>query len=166
MIYNQTDSTYDEMWLEKFGRLRTDQFRKFQTPMIVRYVHPYKYPTTKKSFTTRPACDGYQCPNSDRLCITTPTNRPLCISPGQSNLCGSSCHSRGICSNGQCVCSNRSYTGDDCGMCRLNNEINAGCLHIGADAQPPCMCYLSKSNLHQTPYLCTVMNRDQGETGK
>ena len=81
------------------------------------------------------------------------------------NLCGSSCHSRGICSNGQCVCSNRTYTGDDCEMCRLSDSINAGCVHLGSDSQPPCMCYLSQSNLRQTPYLCTTMKNDRGETG-
>ena len=44
MIYNTTDSTYDEMWVEKFGKIVTDQYRKFQTPMIVRYLHELKYP--------------------------------------------------------------------------------------------------------------------------
>ena len=82
------------------------------------------------------------------------------------NICGSSCHTRGICSNGQCVCLNRTYIGDDCEMCRLTNQINVGCIHVGLDAQPPCMCYLSKSNARQTPYLCTIMRTDQGETGK
>jgi hypothetical protein len=44
MIYNTSDSTYDEMWIDKFGKLVTDQYRKFQTPMIVRYIHEFKYP--------------------------------------------------------------------------------------------------------------------------
>jgi hypothetical protein len=82
------------------------------------------------------------------------------------DLCGSSCHSRGICSNGHCVCSNRTYTGDDCEMCRLTNLINVGCIHIGNDSQPPCMCYLSQSNFRKTPYLCTIIKNDRGEIGK
>lgn len=107
-------------------------------------------------------CSDSSCPNG-RVCISTPTYRPLCIVPGKMNICGSSCHSRGICSNGHCVCSNRSYTGDDCEMCRLTNSINAGCVHIGNDYQPPCMCYLSQSNTRQTPYLCTTIKSDRGE---
>ena len=51
-------------------------------------------------------------------------------------------------------------------MCRLTNLINAGCFHIGNDSQPPCMCYLSHSNLRQTPYLCTTFKNDRGEIGK
>jgi len=49
MIYNRTDSTYDEIWIDKFGRVKTDQYRKFQKPMIIRYIHEYKYPTKENS---------------------------------------------------------------------------------------------------------------------
>jgi hypothetical protein len=49
MIYNSSDSTYDEMWVEKFGKIVTDQYRKFQTPMIVRYIHEFKYPNANTS---------------------------------------------------------------------------------------------------------------------
>jgi len=49
MIYNITDSTYNEMWVDKFGKIITDQYRKFQTPMIVRYIHEYKYPNSKNN---------------------------------------------------------------------------------------------------------------------
>ena len=49
MIYNSTDTTYDEMWIEKFGRTVTDQYRKFKTPMVVRYIHEFKYPTLETS---------------------------------------------------------------------------------------------------------------------
>jgi hypothetical protein len=49
MIFNASDSTYGEMWVEKFGRIVTDQYRKFKTPMIVRYVHEYKYPKADTS---------------------------------------------------------------------------------------------------------------------
>jgi hypothetical protein len=51
-------------------------------------------------------------------------------------------------------------------MCRLTNIINVGCVHIGNDSQPPCMCYLTKSNHRQTPYLCTTIKNDRGEIGK
>jgi hypothetical protein len=49
MIYNSSDSTYDEMWVEKFGKIVTDQYRKFQTSMIVRYIHEFKYPNANTS---------------------------------------------------------------------------------------------------------------------
>ncbi len=49
MVYNTSDSTYDEMWIDKFGKIVTDQYRKFRTPMIVRYIHEYKYPNPDTS---------------------------------------------------------------------------------------------------------------------
>lgn len=49
MVYNTNDSTYDEMWVDKFGKVVTDQYRKFKTPMIVRYIHEFKYPTVDTS---------------------------------------------------------------------------------------------------------------------
>lgn len=84
----------------------------------------------------------------------------------EMNLCGLSCHNRGICSNGECVCSNRTYVGDDCEMCRLTDEINVGCSHIGDNLHTSCMCYLTRSNIRQTPYLCTTLKSDRGEIGK
>ena len=45
MVFNASDTTYSEMWVEKFGRMVTDQYRKFKTPMIIRYIHELKYPT-------------------------------------------------------------------------------------------------------------------------
>ncbi|CAF3052787.1 unnamed protein product [Rotaria socialis] len=162
MTYNSSDSTFHEMWLEKFGTLATDQYRTFYVPMFIRYIHELKYPNADTSNMVKPVCSTTSCPD-DRVCISTPSYQPLCIVPGILNLCGSSCHSRGICSNGQCVCSNRTYAGDDCEMCRLTNSINVGCSHIGNDSQPPCMCYLSQSNRRKTPYLCTVLRTDRGE---
>jgi hypothetical protein len=83
------------------------------------------------------------------------------------NLCGSSCHSRGICSNGECVCSNQTYIGDDCEMCRLTDSIHVGCFHIGNNnPQLSCMCYLTRSKTRQTPYLCTTLKNDRGEIGR
>lgn len=49
MVYSRNDSTYDEMWVDKFGKVVTDQYRKFKTPMIVRYIHEFKYPTADTS---------------------------------------------------------------------------------------------------------------------
>lgn len=49
MVYSRNDSTYDEMWVDKFGKIVTDQYRKFKTPMIVRYIHEFKYPTADTS---------------------------------------------------------------------------------------------------------------------
>lgn len=83
----------------------------------------------------------------------------------EMNLCGSSCHSRGICSDGHCVCSNRTYIGDECELCRLTDSITVGCFHIGNDTQPPCMCYLSQSKTRRTPYFCTTLLNEHGETG-
>ncbi len=49
MVFNASDSTYEEMWIEKFGKILTDQYRKFKTPMIIRYVHEFKYPKVEIS---------------------------------------------------------------------------------------------------------------------
>ena len=70
---------------------------------------------------------------------------------------------RGICSNGQCICSNRSYTGDDCQMCRLTNSIHAGCVHIGPDSHPPCMCLSISIQSSKKPRICVQSWRMNGE---
>lgn len=44
MLFNTTDSTYDEIWVDKFGRTMHEKFRKFKTATIVRYMHEFKYP--------------------------------------------------------------------------------------------------------------------------
>jgi hypothetical protein len=51
-------------------------------------------------------------------------------------------------------------------MCRLTNLINVGCYHVENDFQSSCMCYLSRSKLRQTPYLCTRLRNDREEIGK
>ncbi|UJR15454.1 hypothetical protein I4U23_002397 [Adineta vaga] len=162
MISNTTDSTYDEIWLNKFGGMVLEKHRKLKSPIIVRYIHEFKYPTVDTSNMVYRICSESSC-LSNRICITTPSYQPLCITPGQMNRCGSSCYSRGICSNGHCVCSNRTYVGDDCEMCRLTDTINVGCFHMGNDTQPPCMCYLSQSKTRQTPYLCSTFKNEREE---
>lgn len=81
------------------------------------------------------------------------------------NLCGSACQTRGICSNGECVCSNRTYTGNDCEMCRVTETVRAGCFQLSTGPSASCMCYLSRSQIRQTPYLCIASKDDRGETG-
>ncbi|CAF0998634.1 unnamed protein product [Adineta steineri] len=162
MVFNTTDSTYDELWIDKFGKTVTEKNRKLKTPTIIRYIHEFKYPNIDISNMVKQVCSDSSCPNG-RICISTPSYQPLCITPGQMNLCSSSCHSRGICSNGHCVCSNQTYIGDDCEICRLTDTVHVGCFHIGNDSQPPCMCYLSRSKTRQTPYLCTTLKNDRGE---
>jgi len=49
MIFNITDSIYDEIWIDKFGKLITEKSRKLKTPMIIRYIHEFKYPTIDTS---------------------------------------------------------------------------------------------------------------------
>ena len=49
MVLNTTDSIYDEIWVDKFGKLVTEKYRKFKTPMIVRYIHEFKYPNIDTS---------------------------------------------------------------------------------------------------------------------
>ena len=49
MVFNSTDSTYDEVWIDKFGRTMTEQLRKLPTPVIIRYVYELKYPTGNTS---------------------------------------------------------------------------------------------------------------------
>jgi hypothetical protein len=77
MIFNTTDSTYDEIWIEKFGKNITEKYRKFKTSMIVRYIHEFKY-----SIGINPVCSDSSCPNG-RICISIPSQRPLCITPGR-----------------------------------------------------------------------------------
>ena len=50
-------------------------------------------------------------------------------------------------------------------MCRLTDAINVGCFHAGHNSQLSCICYLSRSKLRQTPYLCTAVKYDRGEIG-
>jgi hypothetical protein len=49
MVYNRTGSTYDELWLDKFGRTPMDHRRQLQTPMIIRYIHEYTFPVRNRS---------------------------------------------------------------------------------------------------------------------
>ena len=49
MAFNITDSTYDEIWIEKFGKTMTKKNRKLKTPIIIRYIHEYKYPQVNTS---------------------------------------------------------------------------------------------------------------------
>ena len=120
-----------------------------------------------------------------RICMATPSNQSVCITPGRTfttrssvfsssirccllldtNSCGSACHTRGICSNGECVCSNRTYTGDDCEMCRISETVRAGCFQVSGSPSAPCMCYLSRSKVRQTPYLCIALKENREETG-
>ncbi len=45
MVLNTTEAIYDEISVDKFGKKITEKYRKLKSPMIVRYIHEFKYPT-------------------------------------------------------------------------------------------------------------------------
>lgn len=45
MVFNTIDSTYDEIWVDKFGKTIMEKNRNSETPIIVRYMHEHKHPT-------------------------------------------------------------------------------------------------------------------------
>ncbi len=49
MVFNTTDSIYDEIWIDKFGKFVIEKNRKLKTPMIIRYIHEFKYPNIETS---------------------------------------------------------------------------------------------------------------------
>jgi hypothetical protein len=49
MVFNTTESIYDEIGVNKFGKFITEKHRKLKTPMIVRYIHEFKYPSIDTS---------------------------------------------------------------------------------------------------------------------
>ena len=44
MVYNKTNSNYNEIWIEKFGKTVIARHRKSKTPIIIQYIHEFKYP--------------------------------------------------------------------------------------------------------------------------
>lgn len=49
MVFNHSDSTYDEILLDKFGRNVMHQNRKLKTAMLIHHIHSFTYPTEKNS---------------------------------------------------------------------------------------------------------------------
>jgi hypothetical protein len=49
MLFNTTESIYDEIEVNKFGKFITEKHRKLKTPIIVRYIHELKYPSIDTS---------------------------------------------------------------------------------------------------------------------
>ena len=49
MVFNATKSIYDEIEVQKFGKSIVEKHRQLETPMLVRYIHPFTYPTLDRS---------------------------------------------------------------------------------------------------------------------
>ncbi|CAF1101829.1 unnamed protein product, partial [Didymodactylos carnosus] len=150
IMKQESQDDYYEVWLDKFNRSNLEKYHRYQFPYKVEYIHEYKYPTNINSNMVKQVCSVDMCKSNGMFCITSPEQRPICITPGEMPVCDYPCHSRGICTRDQCICPNLTYTGDDCKMCRMNNET-ISC----ANESLSCVCYLTKSLKYHTPYSCT-----------
>ncbi|CAF0737282.1 unnamed protein product [Didymodactylos carnosus] len=159
IMKQESQDDYHEVWLDKFNRSNIEKYHQYRFPYRIEYIHEYKYPTIGNSNMIKEVCTNDMCKSNGTICITSPEQKPMCVNPTEISVCGYPCHSRGICSNDQCICSNLTYTGDDCKMCRIGNEV-IGCV----DATLPCVCYLTKSLKYHTPYSCmSLIKREEVE---
>ena len=49
MVSNKSDLSYNEMWVDKFGKTVTGPHRKLKVPMTIRHIHERKYPVVGTS---------------------------------------------------------------------------------------------------------------------
>ena len=49
MVFNTAKSVYDEVEVDKFGKSVTEKHRQLETPMFIRYIHEFTYPTFDRS---------------------------------------------------------------------------------------------------------------------
>ena len=77
MVFNSIASTYDEIWLEKFGRRRVTLQQQLKIPM---FVHLWMYSTDDRSIWISALCP------LGEVYFPTPWKEPICTPPGSQYL--------------------------------------------------------------------------------